>query len=287
MTIGVCITARHRPHLLEECLQHIERSTLRPVRIVVSDDSSSPEMLEANARVVSRFAPAVYVRGPQRGVCANRNNALSYVRDVDYVASLDDDGLVAPDYFAVAQATLDAMPESRRALAILTGLRFERNGHRNGGKCRLSFTGYFIPSPKTQVAGASYAIYPRSFFDRHLWDEQIYFGYEDAELSLRALKDGYEIVQVDGMTVTDGAAGQSTLAGGGEKIPPYTFAGEAARLYIGVKRFKDIEANYAKLAVFLPLFFAQVSYSLAKRGALQRLPELVRMSRVTSLLHRA
>ncbi len=292
MTVGVCITTRHRPELLEECLTHIERSTLHPERVIVSDDSSKPEMIAATEAAVARFERATYVRGPRRGVCANRNNTLDALvaagpaARTDHVAFLDDDALVEPEYFARAQAVIDATAPERRDRIIVSGVRIDLRGERTT-PCKLNFRGYFEPCERTEVAGASYAVYPTSFFDRHRWDEQIYFGYEDAELSLRALRDGYDIVHCDDMVLTDAGRDQSTLLSEGGKVDTYGFSGEAARLYVGVKRFKDIEQSIPKLAAFIPLFFAQVSYSLAKRGSLSRLPELVRLSKVSSLVRRS
>lgn len=289
MTLGVCITTRHRPELLEECLAHIERSTEKPVRVVVSDDSSKPESIAETERVVSLFARATYVRGPRRGVCANRNNAIKVLTKdpaIDLVAFLDDDAFVEPAYFERALEVLEDLPEERRRKTIVSGVRIDLKGERTV-PCKLSFRGYFVRSERTEVAGASYAVYPKEFFARHEWDEQIYFGYEDAELSLRAMHDGYEILHCEKMVMIDAGRDQSSMLEGGDRVDAYNFSGEAARLYVGVKRFKDIEHSLPKLAVFVPLFFAQVSYSLAKRHSLSRLPELVKLSNVASLVRRA
>jgi GT2 family glycosyltransferase len=284
MPIGVCITTRHRPELLEDCLRHIQANTLRPARTVVSDDSSDETMIAQTKAVVARFSDVVYVGGPHKGVCANRNHALAYLGDAEYVAFLDDDALVREDYFAVAQAAFDAMPVARRARTIATGLRVSPEGRLTGGRVRLNLRGYFEPTETNEIAGASYSVFPRTFFRDHPWDEQIYFGYEDAELSFRARKAGYDIVNVEQMIVTDGGWMKSTLSGASGELDSYNFAGEAARLYVGVKRFGEIDRDYAKLAVFLGLYFGQVTWSLSKRGSLRRMPELLRLSRVGSLL---
>ena len=286
MSIGVCITTRHRPDTLEQCLEHLRKSTQPPSSVVVSDDSSKPEMQSATAAVVAKFPEAVLVSGPRKGVCANRNNAFAHLGAADYVSFLDDDALVSPTYFEVAQSTYDAMSPERRERAILTGVRIDAFAPRVETMCRLDFLCYFTASEKPEVAGASYAVYPRSFFLRHPWDERIYFGLEDAELSLRAKKAGYEIIYVKDMILRDVGQGKSTfvIEKPGERVSEYAFNGEAARLYVGVKRYKDIEENYAKLALFVPLFFAQNIWSLAKRRSLHRMPELVRLSNVTSLL---
>jgi glycosyltransferase involved in cell wall biosynthesis len=285
MSIGVCITTRHRPDTLQDCLEHLRKSTQPPASIVVSDDSSKPEMRAATVAVVAKFPEVKLVQGPRKGVCANRNNAFAHLGPVDYVAFLDDDAMVSPTYFEVAQKRYDAMTPERRERSILTGVRVDAFQPRVETMCKLDFLCYFTASETPEVAGASYAVYPRTFFEQHPWDERIYFGLEDAELSLRAMKAGYEIIHVTDMVLKDVGQGKSTFML--EKPGPvseYVFNGEAARLYVGVKRYKDIEANYAKLALFVPLFFAQTTWSLAKRRSLHRMPELVRLSNVTSLL---
>jgi glycosyltransferase involved in cell wall biosynthesis len=244
-------------------------------------------MLEATQGVVSHFPDTKYVVGPRRGVCANRNCALSHLTDVDYVACIDDDGFVSPDYLAIAHGTYDQLSETQRSRTILTGTRID-GSHENRGEttCRIDFRCYFVRSEIPEVAAASYSVYPRSFFERHPWDEQLFFGYEDAELSLRALKDGYKIVHVPNMVLTDAAPRQSTILEDSGRVTGYDFHGEAARLYVGVKRYKDIEPNYAKLAAFVPLFVAQITYSLAKRRSLHLLPKIVRQSNVIELFRR-
>ncbi len=287
MSIGVCITTRHRPDLLDETLKRLQKSTLPAAHIVVSDDSLAPEMIEQTRAVVARSPNTLYVTGPHKGVCANRNNALAHLREVDYVAFLDDDGFVTPEYLQVAQEMYDAMPAEQRARTILTGTRIDARNKRIETTAKLDFRCYFAPSDRAEIAGASYAVYPRAFFDRHPWDERIFFGLEDAELSLRARKDGYAIEFIPQMIMFDAAQGQSTVLQEPGRVTAYAFNGEAARLYLGVKRYKDIEPNYVKLGIFVPLFFAQVTYSFAIRRSLNRLPELVRRSNVTSLFRRA
>lgn len=286
MSIGVCITTRDRPDLLAHCLEHIARSTVQPAHVVVSDDSFNPELMQATAAVTARFPFVSLVTGPRKGVCANRNHAYDHLRPTDYVAFLDDDALVSQHYFETALSMFDAMIAPMRKKTILTGVRVDAFERQVDTICRLSFLCYFEGSEVPEVAGASYAVYPRAFLDVHRWDDRIYFGLEDAELSLRAMKAGYQIVFVPEMVLTDIGLGRSTLLSAQSAVTDYAFFGEAARLYVGVKRYKEIEPSYAKLAAFVPLFFAQLTWSLAKRRSLGRLPELVRLSNVKALLRR-
>lgn len=287
MSIGVCITTRDRPDLLAHCLEHIARSTVQPAHVVVSDDSFDPELLQSTAAVAARFPFAWLVQGPRKGVCANRNHAYAQLRPADYVAFLDDDALVSERYFETALSIFEAMGTAQRRKTILTGVRVDAFRREIDTICRLSFLCYFEDSEVPEVAGASYAVYPRAFLDAHRWDDRIYFGLEDAELSLRAMKDGYQIVHVPEMVLTDVGFGRSTLLSTRGPVSDYAFCGEAARLYVGVKRYKDIEPSYAKLAAFVPLFFAQMTWSLAKRRSLGRMRELVRLSNVKALFRGA
>lgn len=283
-TLGVCIPTRHRPALLRSCLEHIARSSQPPRAVVVSDDSTDAAMLAENAAIVERYADTTYVRGPQRGVCANRNHALDRLGTVDYVAFLDDDALVDVDYFETALRHYASLSPDRRRRVIVSGVRREPDGGRTY-PCRLDFRGYFEDCEPTEVAGASYAVFPRQFFDSHRWDEHIFFGYEDAELSLRALRDGFEIDHLEQLVLSDAGKMNSTLAAGdGERMSQYMFLGHAARLYIGVKRFGIIDRDLPKLGAFLVRFWVELIGALAKRRSLRRVPELVRVSQVAVLV---
>ncbi len=283
LRIGVCITTRHRPDMLRDALTHLAGGSVQPDAIVVSDDSTDPVLATRTREVVTEFPTVTYVSGPHHGVCANRNNAFDHVGDVDLVAFLDDDAMVSPTYLATATAYYESLPDDRRGRVILSGVRNQLDGGRTL-PTRLNFRGFFEDADPTEVAGASYAIYPRQFLAAHRWDELIYFGYEDAELSLRARRDGFDIVHSEEMVLTDAGKRRSTLLAEGERVNQYLFLGSAARLYVGVKRYGVIDRSLGRLALFVVLFFVETFGTLAKRRSLRRLPELVRVSNVNKLL---
>jgi glycosyltransferase involved in cell wall biosynthesis len=283
LRIGACITTRHRPDMLRDALAHLAKGSLRPDSIVVSDDSSEPDLAARTREAVAEFPNVTYVSGPRQGVCANRNHALDQLGDVDLVTFLDDDAMVSPEYLATAVAFYDGLPADRRGRVILSGVRNQLDGGRTR-PTRINFRGFFEDADPTEVAGASYAVYPRQFLAAHRWDELIYFGYEDAELSLRARRDGFTIVHRDDLVLTDAGKRRSTLLSEGERVNQYLFLGSAARLYVGVKRYGVIDRNLGRLALFVVLFFVETLATLAKRRSLRRLPELVRVSNVDELL---
>ncbi|MEO1186969.1 MAG: glycosyltransferase family 2 protein, partial [Cyanobacteria bacterium J06636_27] len=59
---------------------------------------------------------------------------------------------------------------------------------------------------------------------------------------------------------------------------------EAARLYVGIKRYKNLFPNPIKLLVFLAIYFVHMSAYLLKRGAITAWPEIIRRSQIHLLL---
>ncbi len=289
MRISACITTRNRTESLDICLKALWNSQVKPHRVVVSDDSSDPQIQQANYQVVQKYPGTTYIQGPRRGVCANRNNAVNAIpeSETDFVAFVDDDICVQPDFFSVAIERYSQMSNQEKNQTILTGT--SKNEYAHFVPARLTFQGHFSPSddtPQTVVIHAT--VFPRQFLTQEQWDENIFFGYEDAELALRAIKRGYKILycpelKADIYPVNSVlATGTSDLDIGG--LNYYDLNIEAARLYIGIKRYKDLFPNPLKLIAFLLIYFLQMSRYLFKNKAIQAWPEIIRRSRIQRLL---
>lgn len=283
---AVCVTTMNRTETLAACLDSLSRCVPAAACIVVSDDSPELAMRAANAAVVAQHPGAIWLEGPRRGVCANRNNAvrhcLAHAPQCEYVSFVDDDVQIAADFFAVAQAHLAALPPERRHKVMLTGSSSSGEEHPECHPLRLSFAGYFTAADEPQCVNIHAAVFPLALFERNGWDENIFFGIEDAELSLRALKNGYSIELLPTLRTRD------TLPGGGviECAPRrygmsrYQLYCEAARLYVGVKRYRVIDPSLPKYLVFITLYFVHLTLYLAKRRALSSLLPIVRLSNV-------
>jgi GT2 family glycosyltransferase len=213
--------------------------------------------------------------GPQRGVSANRNCAVNAVQDADLVAFVDDDIIVASDFIANAIDRYTQMPSEKRNCTFITG----------GTPTKLSFRGYFHSTDVPQCVDIHAAVFPRGFFEKEQWDEAIFFGYEDAELCLRAIKQGYRILHCPELSVIDTRPGKSTLQEGGRGcLTDYQIYIEAARLYVGIKRYKYLYSNPFKLIAFLTIYFSQMTIYLLKKGAFKALPQIIQRSHVQQLL---
>lgn len=286
MRLSACITTRNRPERLDECLKALWNSTCKPHLIIVSDDSASSDMKLQNQQIVEKYPGTNYILGPQIGVCANRNNALNAIPsgETDLVAFIDDDICVEPNFIDLAIGRYQKMPVEDVNKTIISGISKAPNGDiMSSGK--LNFRGYFSDSDVPETVAIHAAIFPIAFLEAEKWDENIFFGYEDAELCLRALKRGYKILECPELNVLHLAYdNQSSL-----HVPDmgnmsnYEISIEAARLYVGIKRYKDLFPNFFKLVAFLVLYFVHMTAYLLKRGALPVLPEIVRRSHIERL----
>ncbi len=285
MRIAACITTRNRSQQLDACLKALWSSTVKPNSVVVSDDSQDVEVQQTNLEVVQKYPGTIYIIGPKRGVCANRNNAVNATSalETDFVAFIDDDLCVEPDFMKNAIARYSEIPKEERKYSILTGISMDTQGEKLLPS-KLSFQGHFCATeenPETVVIHA--ALFPRQFFSQEQWDEDIYFGYEDAELCLRAIKYGYKILSCPELQVKVKSTDSVLDAPGIGGVSNYELHIEAARLYVGIKRYKNLFPNLIKLIAFLSIYFVQMSGYLLKRKAIHAWPEIIRRSRIQLL----
>ncbi|WP_017316823.1 glycosyltransferase family 2 protein [Mastigocladopsis repens] len=288
MRVSACITTRNRTKNLDECLEALWNSNIKPHRVVVSDDSPTLEVQQQNSQIVEKYPGTTYIIGPRRGVCANRNNAVNAIpaSETDFVAFIDDDICVKPDFIAGAVDRYTQMSPEQRNYTILSGVSQNPNGTYEMVSGKLSFRGYFCHSDAPESVAIHAALFPRSLFEQEQWDENIFFGYEDAELCLRALKRGCRIIHCPELRVihAGGVAFKSTLHEPGIGcLTKYEISIEAARLYVGIKRYKNLYPNPVKLVAFLILYFVHMTAYLLKKGAIQAWPEIVRLSQIQRL----
>jgi glycosyltransferase involved in cell wall biosynthesis len=106
MLISVCICTYNRCTLLEHCLQPIKQLIdLRPkhaIEVIVIDNNSNDE----TSVVVSALIPSFpfklrYVFEAEQGLSAARNRAIDEAQG-DYLAFLDDECSVPPDWLSIA-----------------------------------------------------------------------------------------------------------------------------------------------------------------------------------------
>ncbi|MGF6722887.1 glycosyltransferase involved in cell wall biosynthesis [Paraburkholderia sp. GAS41] len=283
---AVCVTTMNRADALAACLDNLLRCEPPPAVVVVSDDSPDEATRAVNEAIVAARPGAVYLAGPRRGVCANRNNAvyhcLTHTPDCTHVSFVDDDIQVSADFFAVARTHVERLRTGSGDTVILTGGASSGPHLYECRPVRLSFAGYFTEGVVPQCINLHASVFPLALFDHDRWDENIFFGTEDAELTLRALRRGYTIELVPTLRSRDTMPGGGVLQGAGASggLTRYQVNCEAARLYIGVKRYCVIEPSIVRCAAFLSIYFGHLTLYLARHRALSQLVPIVRISNV-------
>ena len=256
---------------LDTCLNSLWRANVKPYYVVVSDDSLATEIQQQNRYVVDRYSHTDYTIGPHAGVSANRNCALERLTKTDFIAFIDDDICIHPDFIETALAVYQNLTPEERDKTFLTG----------GKPTKLSFRGFFCPNDYPLCVDLHTAVFPAAFFATERWDEKIFFGYEDALLCLRAIKQGYRIIHCPELKITDTRFGKSTLKlDGVGKLTKYEVYVEAARLYVGIERYKNLYPNPIKLVLFLIIYFIHMNIYLLRNQALPAWKTIIHHSRL-------
>ncbi|NBD17587.1 MAG: glycosyltransferase [Cyanobacteria bacterium] len=291
MRLTTCITTRNDPERLDTCLRAIWNSKVKPYSAIVSDDSPDLEIQQKNSQIVEKYPGTTYILGPQRGVNANRNCAVNFVTDTDLIAFVDDDVHLDPDFIENALKRYEQMSPEERKRTFITGNSRDGKGYKSR-PTKLSFRGYYTAISKNETPECVHihaAVFPRSFFNEEQWEEDIFFGQGDAILCLRALKRGYRITHCPELKVCDTGSvnstnGRNLRAKSIGLLTDYDLHQEAARLYIGIKRYKEIFPNPFKLATFLLVYFAHITIYLLRNNAVKAWPLIIQRSHFLKLL---
>jgi glycosyltransferase involved in cell wall biosynthesis len=108
-TISVAVVTRNRPQSLERSLRSLRAQGHQPFEVLVSDDSDYE--LAAASRGVAESYECLYVRGPRRGLYANRN-AAALKCSGSHIRSMDDDHEFPADHWVRCEQAVAADPTS-------------------------------------------------------------------------------------------------------------------------------------------------------------------------------
>ena len=235
-TVAAVIITRNRVPLLRQTLNSLKDSTYPLAEIVVTDDSSSDE---TERMLASEFPGVIHVRGPQRGISANRNHGIR-VATSEYILLSDDDMLVDPRFIELA------VIEAQRTDA---GLVFA--GTSELGKVifpnTLSFLGFsnepYKPGMAYNTANQQCFLLSRKVALQLPYDEVIEkYGYEEMDFAYRVAASGAGIrcvascVHLHLAPTSDG---------------PIRPEQDACRLYVTYKRAAYVDRRRLKSLAFL------------------------------------
>jgi glycosyltransferase involved in cell wall biosynthesis len=108
--LSVALVTRNRPASLERGLTSLRAQEVQPFEVVISDDSGA-EIAPMIQQIASRFC-CVYLRGPGRGLYANRNFAAVRCRGT-HIRTMDDDHILPPEHLSNCLA---AVQTDRKAI---------------------------------------------------------------------------------------------------------------------------------------------------------------------------
>lgn len=245
---------------LAASLAAVRASTRQPHVIVVSDDSTQEDERQ-RTRQVAEAHRADYVIGPRRGVCANRNNCLAHVGEATHIQFLDDDCEEPADFIANAERRYAKMSDENARRMILVGREIYDDGTESW-KYRMTFRGFYAPSATAEIPSCKATVYPIEAFRRTRWNENIFYGLEDAELAFQVKASGFAFEARADLFVRDLGRGASSLndRGGGRVLLAYV---SAARMHVGLKRYL-VYRRRPELAV---LFFVYANLAIARESA--------------------
>src|SRR6516162_7544436 len=105
--LSVALVTRNRPGSLEKAIASLRAQDEQPFEIVVSDDSDE-ELTSENETIAQKFG-CRYVRGPRRGLYANRNFAALDCRGT-HIRTMDDDHVLPSHHLAQCLAAVRQEP---------------------------------------------------------------------------------------------------------------------------------------------------------------------------------
>src|SRR5205823_4465666 len=86
--LSVAVVTRNRPSSLERTLQSLRGQSVQPFEVIVSDDSDEEHVNRVREIIAAHSCH--YVRGPRRGLYANRNHVAAACTGT-HVRTMDDD----------------------------------------------------------------------------------------------------------------------------------------------------------------------------------------------------
>jgi glycosyltransferase involved in cell wall biosynthesis len=194
--VSVVTPAYNAARFLPETVDSVLAQTLADFELILVDDGSTDDTLAVARRQATRDERVRVLSMPNGGPAAARNMALRAARG-EFLALLDSDDLICPQYLATQIGVLDAHPEA----SIVTANAINRGGGANfDGKPYWPRTTGVQRLTTCDVIGQEDAVCILSVFRRRVYDtiggfNPVFSGNEDYEFWLRAAVAGFVILR--------------------------------------------------------------------------------------------
>ena len=194
--VSVVTPAYNAARYLPETVDSVLAQTCSDLELILVDDGSTDDTLTVARRLATRDGRVRVFATPNGGPAAARNTALSTARG-EFIALLDSDDLISPQYLARQIAVLDANPDA----SIVTANAINRGGGATfDGKPYWPRTTGVQQLTTGDVIGQEDAVCILSVFRRRVYDTMggfnpAFSGNEDYEFWLRAAVAGFVILR--------------------------------------------------------------------------------------------
>ena len=175
--ISIAIVTRNRPNSLRRTLNSLQKQSFKPYEIVVSDDSTDQVKQRMSKEVTLEYGGR-YIKGPSRGLYANRN-FVALACSGTHIRTMDDDHEFPADHFKIVCEWVEKYPNdvlvigevSPNSSSINKPYPIPGQLHPRGFSC--------VPNDLDQYFGISCGgtVYPKKIFDLgYLCCEEFLFG---------------------------------------------------------------------------------------------------------------
>jgi len=254
--VSICICTRNRPESLADTLESIRGSSTAPGQVVVADDSTDERTRDL---VRTGYPDVLYCRGSRRGLGANRNTAAAAATG-ERILFLDDDCRLDVDFLATALASLGTADDPART--IITGC--ETNNHKVVIASDQDFLGFqsrsYRPSDVMHSVVINATLFPRHMFDQLSFDEKVIYGFDEVDLTSRAVAAGYTIIAC--LEAVNHHSPSPT------NRDYYGVHAQASRLYVTFKRYRFTQGRPVKAAAFLAIAILHVAATMTRDSGL-------------------
>jgi GT2 family glycosyltransferase len=209
-SISVIVVNYNGRDFLGELLLSLERQSRRANQVIVVDNAST----DGSASYVrQRFPWVTLIESPANTGFAGGNNIGFACADGDYVALLNSDTTLDPDWLAELERVLDADDRvgaavskiylgKDRAVIDCAGAQFNNLGFCWGRGSNQDDCGQFDEAGQVAAVTACAMMLRReALAGRPLFDQQFYLYYEEFDLTIRLRGQGYTIVYVPSAVV--------------------------------------------------------------------------------------
>ena len=195
--IDVLIVTHQAGHLLNECLAGLAKQRVPPARTVVVVSSHTPVSVRSGVEVIHTHGPCDFAAAANRG--------FSTLGDRPVVL-LNDDTVPEPDFLAALGGAIEAEGIYQPRILLPNGT-VDNTGH------RLFWDGFNVARDRGTTetrradtcgafSGAAVLFTPAVLRTVGVFDEDFGAFGEDLDLSLRAVRHGFQIHHVPGAVVT-------------------------------------------------------------------------------------